>query len=475
MDTDALLHATFPNLPPVRQEAECRARIRRCNEKAGTQLVVLDDDPTGCQTVHDIEVLTGCNPRRIQDLLATASCFYILTNSRALPPQEAARLNHEIASLLKTSTAPRSLRIISRSDSTLRGHFPTETDVLTEVLGPYDGIILAPYFREGGRLTADDTHYVLQHDQLVEAAQTEFARDSVFGFKHSHLPAWVQEKSQGRWNASDVPSIDLKTIRTGGPEAVARRLHAARNGIPIILNALCDEDLEIAVLGICLAEERGKRFLYRTAASFVKIRAGMEDFPLYRPSETRGPGLIVVGSHVQRTTEQLERLLSECDLDGVEVRIAEVLSDKAPALLLRLKEQIHAVLAMKRSAVIYTQRAYALSGSDAQRLRDGRRVSDFLVDLVAGLEPRPGFVIAKGGITSCDIAAKALRVEQATVLGQILPGVPVWRLGSESRYPGIDYVVFPGNVGDGRALTAAFQAFATRDSGNGRRPGAGTR
>lgn len=446
----------------MRQESNARAQIREHNRKAGATLVVLDDDPTGCQTVHDIEVLTAWPSHRIKEMLAREPCFYILLNSRALPPQEAAQRNREVASLLKDHAAPGSLRLVSRSDSTLRGHFPTETDALSEVLGPYDGIILAPYFLEGGRLTAHDTHYVLQHDQLVEAAQTEFAGDSVFGFKNSYLPAWVEEKSRGRWSEADVLCIDLKTIRSGGPAAVVQRLYEARDSAPIVLNALCDEDLEVAILGICQAEEQGQRFLYRTAASFVKIRAGIEDFPLYRPAEPAGPGFIVVGSHVQRTTEQLMELLRVCDLAAFELRIAEVLGANAQLLLEQLQQQADAALAQKRSVVVYTQRDYALSGTHTDRLRDGQRVSDFLVDLVAGLEQRPRFVIAKGGITSCDVAAKALQVEQATVLGQILPGVPVWRLGPESRYPGIDYVVFPGNVGDSGALTAAFQAFTLK-------------
>ena len=67
---------------------------------------------------------------------------------------------------------------------------------------------------------------------------------------------------------------------------------------------------------------------------------------------------------------------------------------------------------------------------------------------VSSLAVRPRFLVAKGGITSSDIGVHALQVRRATVLGQALPGVPVWKLGAESRYPGMSYVVFPGNVGD---------------------------
>ena len=66
-------------------------------------------------------------------------------------------------------------------------------------------------------------------------------------------------------------------------------------------------------------------------------------------------------------------------------------------------------------------------------------------------------MIAKGGITSSDVATRGLGVKRALVRGQLLPGVPVWRLGAEARFPGIDYVVFPGNVGSDTALADAVQ------------------
>jgi uncharacterized protein YgbK (DUF1537 family) len=61
-------------------------------------------------------------------------------------------------------------------------------------------------------------------------------------------------------------------------------------------------------------------------------------------------------------------------------------------------------------------------------------------------------MVAKGGITSSDLASKGLMAERATVLGAVIPGVPVWKMDIKSRFPGILYVVFPGNVGNHTAL-----------------------
>jgi uncharacterized protein YgbK (DUF1537 family) len=69
-------------------------------------------------------------------------------------------------------------------------------------------------------------------------------------------------------------------------------------------------------------------------------------------------------------------------------------------------------------------------------------------------------LIAKGGITSSDIATKSLKVKLAMVAGSILPGVPVWKLGEESLFPGMHYVIFPGNVGGDDALSLAVAKFA---------------
>ena len=51
----------------------------------------------------------------------------------------------------------------------------------------------------------------------------------------------------------------------------------------------------------------------------------------------------------------------------------------------------------------------------------------------------------QGGITSSDIATKALEAKHAKIVGQALAGVPLWKLGDESRHPGVPFIVFPGS------------------------------
>jgi uncharacterized protein YgbK (DUF1537 family) len=75
-----------------------------------------------------------------------------------------------------------------------------------------------------------------------------------------------------------------------------------------------------------------------------------------------------------------------------------------------------------------------------------------MVDVAQRLTTPPRYVIAKGGITSNDLALKAFGVHQATVPGQVAPGIPCWVLGEEARFPGVPYVIFPGNVGTPQTL-----------------------
>ena len=68
---------------------------------------------------------------------------------------------------------------------------------------------------------------------------------------------------------------------------------------------------------------------------------------------------------------------------------------------------------------------------------------------------KPGFVLAKGGITSADVGVKGLGIRKALVLGQIEPGIPVWKALAESKFPNIPYIIFPGNVGEDETLKNA--------------------
>ncbi len=450
------------NLPPE-YPGDLERQVRETVAASGRKVVALDDDPTGVQTVHDTAVLARWSVEDLaEELRQPNPVFFILTNSRSVPAAEAAALNAEIVGNLAQASRQTGVgfAVASRSDSTLRGHFPAETDAVAAAIGGVDGVIVCPAFFEGGRYTIEDIHYVRDGDRLVPAAETEFARDATFGYNHSNLREWVEEKTGGRFRAGEVISLPLAEIRAGGRDRVAESLLAVEGGRPVVVNAASYADLSVVALGLLRAEESGKRFVYRTGASFVRARVGMPARPLLTRADLLGasappylPGLVVVGSHVRRSGEQLARLLDLPGTIGIEVKVPNLLESNS-ARNREVEGALRAAETALRAGVtpvIYTSRKVELA-SEGDQLAVSRTVSAALVAIAGGIEGRPGFVVGKGGITSSDVGTSALGARRAVVLGQVRPGVPVWRLGPETRFPGLPYVVFPGNVGGPETL-----------------------
>ncbi|HEX6554794.1 MAG TPA: four-carbon acid sugar kinase family protein [Ktedonobacteraceae bacterium] len=466
------------NLPPEPDEASLFVAIQR--EVAGSKrkLVVIDDDPTGTQTVHDVELLTTWNTQMLAEVLQEErQLFYLLTNSRSMPESDAVRLNQETAQqLVAASQATRSDFVTaSRSDSTLRGHYPAEIFALERGLtsstgSHFDGHLVAPAFFEGGRYTINDIHYVATptatSDTLQPANETPFAQDRVFGYKTAYLPAWIEEKSGGYWKADQVMSIGLELIRGGGPEAVATKLQTVEGGIPVVINAAGYGDLAVVVLGLLRAEAAGKRFLYRTAAGFVRLRGAVTFKPLLKADEVlghiqavKGGGMVIVGSYVPDSSKQLENVLALPGVIGIELPVERVIrsATDAESVSHEVGQQLEAAIKAGHVGVVYTSRKLVTSANPAENLEIGKKVSQALIAALRQVTSRPRFIIAKGGITSHDVAQKGLGAARARVLGQLFPGVPVWRLesGPQSRFEGVPYIVFPGNVGGPESLAQA--------------------
>jgi uncharacterized protein YgbK (DUF1537 family) len=448
------------SLPPEWPQ-DLRPAIHEQIKSDDRKVVVLDDDPTGTQTIHGLPVLTEWSLEMLaQELQNDLPAFYLLTNTRSLPLPDAQKLNTEIGCNLSSAAARarREVAVISRSDSTLRGHFPGEVAALSESLKQaFDGWIIIPFFLEGGRYTVEDVHYVDEGGMLVPAAQTEFARDRTFGYASSNLRDWVAEKTGGQIAAQDVATISIADLRSKGPEAATDLLMTFSGGRCCVVNAASYRDLEVFVQGLLAAEARGKRFLYRTAASFVQVRAGIFSRPLLTPNELDlppvGGGLFVVGSYVPRSTRQIRALLADTDIWAVKINVNALLADRLRKdEIRRAVETAEQALQRRNDIVIFTGRQLITGEDSKSNLQIGQKVSQGLIDIVKRIQTAPRYILVKGGITASDIATRALKVKKAMVLGQILPGVPVWRLGAESCFAGLTYIVFPGNVGDDFAL-----------------------
>ncbi len=478
MNTDkatALPLAALDALPTLGRDS-LRAPLAAALKQLNRKIVVLDDDPTGIQTVHGVSVYTAWDAQTMLEAFAEPSAmFFVLTNSRALTARQTEALHREIALNIVEAAREtgKDYLVVSRGDSTLRGHYPLETETLRDTLEAaggkrYAGEVILPYFLQGGRFTLDDVHYVREGDRLIPAGQTEFAQDRTFGYRASHLGAWCEEKTGGRYRADEMVYLSLADLRAVDLTRLTNQLMSAQDFQKIIVNAACDADVEVFVLALCTAMRAGREYLFRSAAALPKVLGGVPDKPLLTAAELlAGPndngGMVLVGSHVGKTTRQLDALMqSGLPLSFIEFNQHLVL--KAGGLAsetARAAAAADAAILSGRTAVVYTRRdRLDLPGADPEgQLRISVEISGAVTDVVAQLTARPRFIIAKGGITSSDVGVKALGVKRATVLGQIAPGVPVWQTGPESKFPMIPYVIFPGNVGEDSTLCTVVKRF----------------
>ena len=450
---------------PLPEEGRVHQERKRALEGCRRKMVVLDDDPTGVQTVHGLYVYTDWKRETLlQGLESAQPMFFVLTNSRGFTAEETERAHREIGENLAWAAreAGQPFVLISRGDSTLRGHYPLETETLRQTLEGalgvrYDGEIIMPYFQEGGRLTIGDVHYVRTGEELVPAGMTEFARDTTFAYTSSDLKDWCQERTGGRYRAEDMVSISLEELRALDYPGITRKLMGVSGFQKVVVNAADDLDVEVFVTALTAALNQGKEFLYRCAAGLVRVMGGVERRPLLGRAELRdrdnpNGGLVVVGSHVKKTTQQLECLLEGAD--GLEEICFQAESALRPGGLeeerARVSARAQQVIRAGRTAVVYTSRQVLRVSQESadSNLELSVRISRALTGVVADLRERPAFIVAKGGITSSDVGIQALGVKKALVLGQAAPGVPVWRTGEESKFPGMSYIIFPGNVGD---------------------------
>ncbi|AKA67241.1 four-carbon acid sugar kinase family protein [Clostridium scatologenes] len=437
------------------------------------KIVVLDDDPTGVQTVHDVSVYTDWSLDSIENgFKEESSMFFILTNSRGFTAAETEKAHKEM-SLNITEVAKKLNKdfiVISRSDSTLRGHYPLETEILKQTIEAnsqvkFDGEVLMPFFKEGGRFTVNNIHYVQYDEYLVPAGETEFAKDRTFGYTKSQLGEYIEEKTKGAFKAENTTYISLESIRNLEIEKIKEQLLKVENFNKVVVNAVDYVDVKIFAIALVKAIKSGKNFMYRSAAALTKVIGGVSDKNLLTRDElikegSKNGGLIIVGSHVKKTTEQLEEL-KKCDfIEFIEFNCHLVLdSEKFEAEVQGIIEKTEKLIAEGKTVAVYTSRKRLDLGEDKkeEELKLSVKISDAVTSIVGKLKVRPNYIVAKGGITSSDVGTKGLKVKRATVAGQIKPGIPVWRTGDESKFPGVAYVIFPGNVGTKTTLREAVE------------------
>ncbi|WP_010551944.1 four-carbon acid sugar kinase family protein [Brachybacterium paraconglomeratum] len=429
------------------------------------RLLILDDDPTGSQCVAGIDVAFDLDPAiPVGVLEQPGSACFVLTNTRALDEQEAVALNRRVlAGVLDGGVPAAGLHVVSRSDSTLRGHVIAEPVAIADELAArgidVDAFVLCPAMLEAGRFTEGDVHYATVDGEAVEVAETDFARDATFGFTSSDLRAFLEERSGGAVRAADVLSLSLKDVRAG-VDRVREVLASARDRRWVVVNATEYSDLEVVAEAMAALEAEGRTFVSRCAPSFVRPLVGQQGARVVDPDSITIPegrldhGVVVVGSHVGLTTTQLRAVQRRGTLAELEIHVPSVLDERREQHLAEVAARAEETLASS-DCVVYTSRDLVRTDDPAESLAIARSVSDAVVEVVRRVRAaRPAWVVAKGGITSHEVAENGLGIRRARVEGQFWPGQVSLFSAQEApdEVMGAPYVVFPGNVGGEQAL-----------------------
>jgi len=460
-------------------EDKVNMEITKALQNFDKKIIVLDDDPTGIQTVHGVSVYTDWSKENIEaGFKETNSMFFILTNSRSFTEEETTKAHQEMAiNILEVSKKTgKEFMVISRGDSTLRGHYPLETKVLKDTLEKdgttkIDGEVLMPIFKEGGRFTIGNVHYVQEGDYLTPAGQTEFAKDKTFGYASSNLGDYIEEKTKGAYKAKDVTYISLASIRNFDIDGIVAELREVSDFAKVVVNAVDYADVKVFSIALIKAMSAGKNFMFRTAAAFTKVIGGISDKPLLVKKDlvaegSTAGGLVIIGSHVKKTTEQFEELKTLDFVNFIEFNHLLVLEPQGvlEAEINRIVKTAEEHIKNGETVAVYTGRKRFELGVDnkEEELKVAVKISDSVTSIVERIQTKPSFIIAKGGITSSDVGTKGLAVKKATVAGQVAPGVPVWLTGKESEFPGLPYIIFPGNVGTKTTLKEVVEMLGSK-------------
>lgn len=433
-------------------------------------LIVLDDDPTGTQSVAGLPVISHWESDDLRWALKTgAPAVYVMTNTRSMRAEDAEQVNVEVVRNTEAVAHELNIRVayVSRSDSTLRGHFPLEPDTIIDTIGPVDGVLVVPAFPDAGRVTINGVHYCRSASgELVPVGESEYAQDNTFGYAASAMDAWIEEKTGGRVPAGDVVHIGRAVLDE--PGGVAKILCGVVGGQYVTVDIKSEEDLRKLALGVIEAHSAGKTFVHRVGPPYVRALIGMAEPPVVTsaqvdeliPGERPAHGLVVVGSHVPTTTRQLNALKAGAPVSVVELNVPALLEDAEPVIA-RAVEAISTELT-SATVVVHTSRDVVVGADESESLAIARQVNAALIETVrrvVAVTP-PRFVIAKGGITSSDVAKHSLEIRHALVVGPMEPGIiSVW-LAQDGPAAAIPYVVFAGNVGADDSLLKAVQTLS---------------
>ena len=448
------------------------------------KVVVIDDDPTGSQTVNNCLLLLKWDySTLVKGFKSESNLFFILANTRSLSENDATLRIQEICNNLKEVIAYEDVKkeeiiFVSRGDSTLRGHNFLEPNTINNCLGPFDATFHIPAFIEGKRFTVNGCHFV----DKIPVDQTIFAEDKIFGYKTSNIKNLLFQQSKSQINLDDIQNIklsDFETLKVEEKNIIFQKLKNFKNNIHVILDIENYSQLNKFSLVINKLSKQ-KRFLFRTAASFISSISDIKSNPkkdIFSSNFRRQnndnkflPGLVVVGSFVELSTLQLQQLLNISHCEPIELDVFEFFriislenpEDKLNFLKKTLLLEIRSNFKKGKTPVLFTSRKL-MSLECSEQFNFYNSLALFIANLVADLKNEIGYLISKGGITTNVILSNGLEADYVYLEGQIITGISLvtYKLKNDEKLP---IVTFPGNIGTADSLLKVWSILENKNN-----------
>ena len=449
------------------------------------KIIIIDDDPTGSQTVNSCNlVLKWDYETLLKGLKGPSNILFILANTRSLSETDLEIRLKEICSSLKeimnnSLFAEEEFVLISRGDSTLRGHNFIEPYIINELLGPFDATFYIPAFIEGNRTTVNGNHFV----DNIPIHKTIFSKDKIFGFNTSNIKELIYEQSNYQLDFNNVENIfikDFEVLETNQPSKLFMHIEKLKNNKKVIVDIMDYSQLD-KFSSIVKSLLKKKKFLFRSAASFISSLSNVKQiqkdhiyFSQLRRKNNNDEamkGLIVVGSHVELSTLQLNKVLDISLCKPVEINVFKLYEffklgdnlNQINSLKELILNSIRQNLSRDSIPVLYTSREIISPTNENDLIHFQLFLSAFIAKIVSAVKNEIGYLISKGGITTNAIISEGLKADSVYLEGQILPGVSLVTFNLLKQKGKLPIVTFPGNMGNKMSLVQALEILENKN------------
>ncbi len=451
------------------------------------KIIIIDDDPTGSQTVNDCNLILRWDYETLlKGLKDSSNLLFILANTRSLSKEDVKIRLEEICSALReimnnSTFAEEDFVLISRGDSTLRGHNFVEPDIINELLGPFDATFYIPAFIEGNRTTVNGNHFV----DNIPINETIFSKDKIFGFNTSNIKELICEQSNYQLDFNNIENIFIKdfealeTNQTSKPSKLFMQIEKLKNNKKVIVDIIDYSQLD-KFSNIVRSLLKKKKFLFRSAASFISslsnVKRTQKDHFYFSQLRRKNnldkamKGLIVVGSYIELTTRQLNKVLEISLCKPIEINVFKLyeffkIGDNLNLNSIKklILNSIRQNLIRGSIPVLYTSREIISPIDKNDLIQFQLFLSAFIAEIVSDIKNEIGYLISKGGITTNTIISEGLEADSVYLEGQILPGISLVTFNLLKQKGKLPIVTFPGNIGNNMSLVKALEILENKN------------